>query len=215
MLRAVLRSLEGQTVRWPYTTVAPARKGLLAATSDRRAAPVISTYPSGVLEIQRQGSLPWKGLELGSGFVARVRYGKNVHAGAGHFGLTDDFALNDRLAAFLERNADLVDRGLPAVLDVLDDYRSTLAFEARRKTATMSYGFLRDVYDKLPMTAKETEFRLREGETNDRLRTLVADHPDAFRAVLERLHGIFRSRATCLWYLFWVSLAARHAYRAT
>ena len=43
MLRAVLRSLEGQTVRWPYTTVAPARKGLLAATSDRRAAPVIST----------------------------------------------------------------------------------------------------------------------------------------------------------------------------
>lgn len=204
MLRAVLRSLEGQTVRWPYSTVRPAKKGLLAAVNARRPAPDIITYPSGVLEVQRQGSLPWKGLELGSGFDVRIKYGKDVFAGAAHLGLTDDFALSDRLAAFLERNADLIDDGLPAILAILDDYQSTLTYEARRKVETMSYGFLRDVFDKLPMTVKEMEYRLREGEANDRLQTLVADHPDAFRAVQERLHAIFRSRATCLWYLFWV-----------
>lgn len=171
----------------------------------RRHSPSILTYPCGVLEIQHQGSLPWQGLELGSGFDVRIKYDKNVYAGADHIGLMTDFALNGRLADFLERNAELIDDKLPIILAVLDDYQSTLAYERSRKAKTMSYDFLRSVYDKLPMTLKEMEYRLREGEANHQLQTLVADHPDAFRAVQERLHAIFRSRATCLWYLFWVS----------
>lgn len=206
MLRAVLRSLEGQTVRWPFTTSIARRKRPFAPKGVNGRSPTIVTYPVGTLEIRRQGSLAWKDHELGSGFDVRVKYGSDSCADAAHIGLTDDMALNARLSTFLERNGDLVDDRVPAVLGLLADFRSSVAYEAARKAEVMTYGFLRDVYDKLPATAKEIDYRVRDLEANGQLQSLADDHAGAFAAAQERLHAVFRSRSTCLWYLFWVRL---------
>lgn len=210
MLRAVLRSLEGQVVRWPFTSTIPRRKRPFARKMSNGQAPTIVTYPVGTLEIRRQGTMLWKGHQLGSGFDIRIRYAKNVFADAAHIGLTDELTLNNRLSTFLERNGDTIDDRLPGVLSLIEDYGQSTRYEMDRKAEIMSYGFLRDIYDKLPFTLKETEFRLQETEVNSQLQALVQDHTPVFKSVQERLHTIFRSRATCLWYLFWDDLWRRN-----
>jgi hypothetical protein len=60
-----------------------------------------------------------------------------------------------------------------------------------------------DIFD-TPMSSKVLEHTLNRTEIDERLRELPVHFSRALLAVDERHRAIFRSKASALWYLFWV-----------
>lgn len=143
---------------------------------------------------------------LGSGFEVRLRYAKNVAADCNTIGLTDDFELTDKLAAFLRVNSTRIEARLPGVIARLERYRQAARKEVVLKERVMTYGFLRDVYGS--WKPKEALGRVLEQECEGSKTgpSIVRDYRHVFVSLDERMRAVGRSPACGLWYLFWVSL---------
>jgi len=206
LLRTTLRSLEDQTLTWPFTTSSLVGKQSLLPFSRRRHTSYDSlvTYTTCTLQITRQGSLPWKGHDLASGFEVRLKYAKGVFAESSEIGLADDFEVTGRLAEFLSRNERVVKERLPGAMTLLDDYRSGMAREVEGKREVMGYSFLKEVYE-TPMRVGELERVLEKGGGDGKIRWLARDFRRELKVAEERRKVIFGSKANALWFLFWVS----------
>ena len=212
LLRTTLRSLEGQKLHWPHTTTSlVGKQSLLPRLFQRR--PTQTSYDSLVthttckLVLTRQGSVPFRRHDLGSGFEITLDYSHGIVASASAIGLSDDFELTTRLAEFLKMNEGMVGGKLPATLAMLDDYRSGMVREYEGKKAAMGWGFLRDVYER-PMGVEEMREMLGVGkgkeEGKEKVVCLPRECERELRVAEARARVIFRSPATALWYLFWV-----------
>ena len=77
----------------------------------------------------------------------RITYAKDVTVTGAIIGLTDDFDLNQPIAAFLAMNESLIPSRLSYIEAALHNYRRHNRKEFEWKRHTLSYRFLTNVYD--------------------------------------------------------------------
>lgn len=159
-------------------------------------------FESGVFTIQRNGSLVWKAIDLGSGFNAKLTYDKNVQVDGSVIGLTSDFELTPILAKFLSLNRRLINERTMSTEALIDDYRRSLRNESQSKVDLLSYHFLCSVYSS-PKDMDQLTNVLSE-ERNIKLREMFVGHEAAILAANERMTFVSRSEVATWWYLFWV-----------
>ncbi|THV07730.1 hypothetical protein K435DRAFT_772567 [Dendrothele bispora CBS 962.96] len=210
-LRMALRALEGQTVRWPYQSIANIGSQSLwcCCGGGRYNAKSTKHYDTGVLNIKRRGHLMWRGLQLGSGFDVELSYAKGIVLDGDIIGLSDDFDLTVPLARFLRLNQDLVFARLGKIESIFKDYRRHHAEECRHKADVLSYRFLSHVYDQPSDPTKLAESSIKH-ERDLRVRTLMAGSEAVFEAAYDRLAVVSETETTTWWYIFWDDLWRRN-----
>ena len=225
MVRRALRALEGQDIFCPYNHMAflgaDDTPGLLHHTSERRYLSKPTAYAHGVLAISRRRVAEFAGYNYGSGFavkivfedgrqqdpagVVRVRKRVEVHASAA-FGLHDDFELTPQLAQFLRDNEHIIRQRLPAIDDLLQNYRNHFYWEAKQKECVMPYSFLTDVFDRSHLTSGELIVALRNSHSCKDIRRLSSDYQASITILYERMRSVDRSLVHRWWWLFWDEL---------
>ncbi|GJJ08808.1 hypothetical protein Clacol_003027 [Clathrus columnatus] len=206
-IRLALRSLDGQVVRWPYTYIQNVGKRFSVFDKGYSAHSTIH-FESGVFTIQRNGTLVWKTIDLGSGFNVKLTYDKNVQVDGSVIGLTSDFQLTPILARFLSLNQRLIRERTMSAEALIDDYRHSLQTESQSKIDSLSYQFLCSVYGSPKDMHKLTD--VLSEERNIKLREMFIENESAIVAANERLMIVSRSEAETWWYLFWDDLWRRN-----
>ncbi|KAJ4486079.1 hypothetical protein J3R30DRAFT_3443672 [Lentinula aciculospora] len=202
-VRMALRTLEGQTVRWPYRHISPVGTQFLCCCFRQRYNANTSVrYESCVLEIKRNGYLIWDKVQLGSGFQIQLRYDKNVVIDGDTIGLTEDFELTSSLARFLALNEDLIFSRLGKMEALITAYRRHHQQQCHRKTQVLSYQFLSNVYDHPRSTTRlaRSAFEL---EPDLRVRQLLVGSDEIFETAYLRLSTVSTTETATWWYIFW------------
>jgi hypothetical protein len=158
-----------------------------------------------VFSIQRRGSLPWKSLELGSGFDVQLTYDRDVQVDGGVIGLDDDFDLTPPLAQFLTLNRVLIHDRSHQVDSIMRSYRRQMRRNMRAKRDTLTYEFLSTIYGS-PKDPHHLAKVLAEQEKDLRVRQTFVEHEGALRTANERMVAVSRSEPSTWWYLYWVKL---------
>ena len=141
-----------------------------------------------------------------SGFNVEITYAKDVKVTGAVIGLTDDFDLNQPIAAFLAMNESLIPSRLSYIEAALHNYRRHNRKEFEWKRHTLSYRFLTNVYDQPREPAGLSESAV-EMERDARVRKLMAASVDVFGISYERLEAVVKSELATWWYIYWVSLS--------
>ncbi|KAF8585532.1 hypothetical protein K439DRAFT_1560810 [Ramaria rubella] len=208
-IRMSLRALDGLVVAWPYTHIQPIGRRSLWCWGRRYSAQASTRYESCVLSIGRRGSLPWKGIQLGSGFNVQLGYAPDVKIDGTAIGLDDEFDLTPQLARFLALNKELIRDRMSRIDSVVRDYRRSTRRNARAKCDALTYEFLSNVY----CTPKELHHLMKtvaEQEKDLRVRQTFVEHEDALAAANERMAFVNKTEASTWWYLYWDDLWRRN-----
>ena len=168
-------------------------------------------YESCMLSIKRRGSLPWKGVQLGSGFNVQLAYTRGVQVDGTVIGLDDDFDLTPQLARFMTLNKELIQHRLPQIDSIIRDYRLRMRRNAQVKSDALTYEFLSTIYCS-PMDPHHLAKEIAEQEKDLRVRQTFAEHEVGLRAAYERMTIVNRSQATAWWYLYWVNNSFKEWY---
>ena len=158
-----------------------------------------------MFSIKRQGSLPWKGIQLGSGFEVQISYTRDVQVDGSVIGLDDDFDLTPQLARFLTMNRERIQGRWHQINSVLRDYRRQMRRTAGAKRDTLTYEFLSTIYSS-PKDLHHLTKVLVEQEKDLRVRQTFVEYEAALIAANERMSAVNRSEACTWWYLYWVKL---------
>jgi len=162
-------------------------------------------YESCVLAIKRKATLPWKGVELGSGFEIQLTYAPKVQVDGSVIGIDDQFDLTPQLAQFLRINDQLIHEYHPGLEMNLFDYRRWARRNAQTKKDILTYEFLSNVYCS-PKDAHELSKCLVHNEKDPRVRKTFVENEEAIAAASERLKFVSQSEASTWWYLYWVKI---------
>ncbi|KAG6849513.1 hypothetical protein H0H93_007867 [Arthromyces matolae] len=199
LVRLSLRALEGRLVFWPYDHISPIGTSGYWPGRASYEAQASTHFRRGVLKIERRGHLIWKGAQLGSGFVVKIRYSTKVLVPSDVIGLDDDYDLTVPLAQFLELNRTLVAEGLSSIENAMEDYRHYHRKVNHRKNEVLSYRFLSDVYN-APQDKATLSKGPREFERDPRVRHLIDDCENELGLAYKRWLFVSQSeifRMTC------------------
>lgn len=163
-------------------------------------------YQTCTLLIKRQGTLPWEGVDFGSGFEVELTYAKGVTVDGTIIGLTDDLDLTQPLARFLALNERLIAEHLVPLEMVLRSYRHRIRRECQWKADVLTYQFLTAIYNQ-PRLPADVVSVVQELERDPRVRDLVSTSRPIFEITYERWSGASASELTTWWYIFWVRVS--------
>ncbi|GAA6010574.1 hypothetical protein JCM11491_002978 [Sporobolomyces phaffii] len=221
-IRTALRALEGQPVYCPriHHETVKGKRGEIEYTR-----PI--TYTFATIEIRRNSELAWRGYNYSSGFDLTVEWRDGVGVDANDHAkvksdfklvlsgtesgiVSTDFTLTSPLSLLLRDNRNLVEQRFHLVEAAIDRRRRFFADEADNKRKTLSYEFLMSIFSETDLSISELDARLRQSETNERIRNLVGDYPTTFTALQERMKAVTASRVASWWYVVWDDLYRRN-----
>ncbi|KZT72840.1 hypothetical protein DAEQUDRAFT_704553 [Daedalea quercina L-15889] len=209
-IRLALRSLDGLLVMWPYDYVRNVGEETgWCCCRKTYGARTVTHYKTCTLRIKRNGTLPWEGVDFGSGFDVLLTYAKNVVVDGSILGLTDDFDLTQPLARFLALNERLIADNLVPLEMILRSFRHHTRRECQWKEDVLTYRFLTDVYNqpRLPADVVAVVYEL---ERNPHVRDLVSASRPIFEITYERWSGAAAPELATWWYVFWDDLWRRN-----
>ncbi|KAF9535429.1 hypothetical protein CPB83DRAFT_841727 [Crepidotus variabilis] len=208
-VRMALRSLENETVIWPYEHVKNVGSNMSGCCGRRYTAVTSRQYQRAILQIKRQGHLEWRGLQLGSGFEIELKYAKKVIVPGEVIGLNEDFDITSLLARFLELNREKIDQSLFEVEEKISHYRRFHRKECRRKSRVLSYRFLSFLYDQ-PKEPDACKITSEESEKDPRVLNCITNGEEVLRTAYNRLMVVSQSETATWWYIFWDDLWRRN-----
>jgi len=200
-IRLALRSLDGQTVFWPWRHV-QARYSRFWCCGSRYHAQSVVHFQNAKLKITHNGYNTWDGLQLGSGFNLRLHYRRGVSFDGSIFGVNNNYDLTEDLALFLSLNHKVINSRLPEITRKISGYREHYAQEFKRKSHTLSYEFLTYVYSQ-PRDPEVLIKDVDDSEKNSQVRQLITENSFVFDITYKRLLAVSKSEVAVWWYLFW------------
>ncbi|KAH9936996.1 uncharacterized protein B0H18DRAFT_925256 [Fomitopsis serialis] len=209
-MRLALRAMDGLVVMWPYDYVRNVGEDTgWCCCRKRYGAQAVIHYKTCTFRIKRRGTLPWEGVDLGSGFEVELTYAKGVTVDGSIIGLTDDLDLTQPLARFLTMNERLIAEHLVPLEMVLRSYRHHSRRECQWKADVLTYQFLAAVYNQ-PRLPADVVSVVQELERDTRVRELVSTSRPIFEVTYERWSGVSASELATWWYVYWDDLWRRN-----
>ncbi|GAA5821147.1 hypothetical protein JCM11251_001986 [Rhodosporidiobolus azoricus] len=221
-VRVALRALEGQLIYAPYVGI----RGLGGANGGGRTEiERLIHFTFAHLRIDRNSTFVWRGMNCSSGFHVKLEYGDGVGPDrdgrptkhqklvlpGSHFGIFDDFNLNQPLATLLRRNRLIIDRRLPEVDARLQEHRDFFRLEAEKKHRILTHSFFLTIFAEDRQSISQLDFLLHKTEHNPKVRTMAKRYKALFERMEGRMEAVKANDLRGWWYLVWDDLWRRNA----
>ncbi|KAI5474993.1 hypothetical protein MNV49_002116 [Pseudohyphozyma bogoriensis] len=210
-VRIALRALEGQPIFAPHTEMKNGGGGHGASAGNR------IDYRTGVLRIDRNSAVTWRGYNYSSGFRVHITYSDGQgQDGAGQvhrcqkltldgsaLGLTTDFGLTPRLAKLFRHNREMLEARIFHIENILCSHREYFQALAEWKHRTLSHSFLFNVVAEDQLSRKQLEHVLQSTEEDPRVREMASTWRASIELACERMKSTGKSRVHSWWFIFW------------
>lgn len=215
--RLALRALEGQVVFAPYaeTRLVGVRDGLKVESRIH--------YRLGLVQIERNSDVEWRGYRFASGFrltlayadgqgqdsTGAVRHDERIVLSGEALGIPSDFSLSPAVANLLRRNRAIIEARLPHVASLVDAHREYFRAVDDWKARTLSHAFMFDVATNSALEVDALELAVQR-EASPAVRALASTHAGALTCLEERKRAVGRSTVHEWWFLLWDDLWRRN-----